>query len=522
MLDLLLRGGTVIDGSGNPGYNASVGVDGGKIVLLRAGSADARRVIDVNGLLVVPGFLDAHSHSDFVFFRNPRPDMKLRQGVTTEIVGNCGSSSAPLAEGNRVFMEPHVEEGITALGEYRTVGEYIDRVREHGLINNQAFLVGHKAIRTAILGMENRAPSPHELEEMKNLLAEAMEQGAFGLSTGLLYPPMCFAHLDELVALSQVVADRGGVFTCHMRNYSSGVVDSVQEMLQIVRGSGVAAQISHFMLAGRNNWGKASEVLALIDEARRDGVDITFDQYPYPAANPDVVSLLPPWMHEGGLDKTLERLKDAQLREKAAREMEEGTGGWESISAEAGWERLVLLSEVLDAISGKTLQEIAELRGQRPAHVAFDLLLEDPHARLIAHWVSEYDLREVMQHHCQMVSSDSSVPGPLAHPRSYGTFPRVLGEYVRKASVLTWEEAIRKMTWATARRFGLQDRGLILNGWQADLVVLNPQTVAARATFEEPDRYPVGIDYVIVAGQIVVDKGEHTGHLCGQALKRAN
>jgi N-acyl-D-aspartate/D-glutamate deacylase len=521
MLDLLLRGGTVIDGSGNPAYGANVGVDDGKIVLLRAGADEARRVIDVAGLLVVPGFIDAHSHSDFVFFRDPRPDMKLRQGVTTEIVGNCGSSPSPLTGGNRAFMEPHVEDGIRALGKYRSLGEYLDKVQEHGLINSQAFLVGHKPIRTAILGMENRAPLPHELEEMESLLAEAMDQGAFGLSSGLLYPPMCFAHLDELVALCRVVAERGGVFTCHMRNYSSEIVDSVQEVLQIARDSGVPAQISHFMLAGRTNWGKASEVLAMIDEAREDGVDVTFDQYPYPAANPNAVSLLPPWMHEGGLDKTLERLKDARLRKKAAHEMQEGIPGWESISQEAGWERLVLLSEVLDAISGKALQEVAEIRGQEPTDAVFDILVDDPHARLIAHWVSEYDLRELMQHHCQMVSSDSSIPGPLAHPRSYGTFPRVLGEYVRKAKVLSWEEAIRKMTWATARRFGIRDRGLILDGWQADLVVLNPETVTALATFEEPDRYPAGIDYVIVNGQIAVDQGEHTGRLSGEAVRRA-
>jgi N-acyl-D-amino-acid deacylase len=522
MLDLLLQGGTVLDGSGNPGYRANVGVEAGEIVLLSAEPANARRVIDATGLLVTPGFIDPHSHSDFVFFLEPRPDMKLRQGVTTEIVGNCGSSSAPLAGDSVAFLEPQVEDGIAALGEYSSFGEYLDRVQQRGLINNQAVLVGHRAIRTAVLGMQDRAPSADELAEMKALLAEALDQGAAGLSSGLLYPPMCFADMGEMVDLCRVVAERGKVFACHMRNYSSEMVQSVREMIEIATRSGVATQISHFMLAGKGNWGRAPQVLAMIDEARQGGVDIALDQYPYRAANPNVASLLPPWMHERGLDATLDRLKDAGLRDRAAREMEEGMPGWESISREAGWENLVVLSEELDGVSGRTLREIADYRGQEPPAAAFDILLEDPHARLIAHWVSEEDLREVMRHHCQMVSSDSSVPGPLAHPRTYGTFPRILGEYVCTEGVLTWEEAIRKMTWFAASRFGLGKRGLILDGWRADLVVLNPETVAAKATFEEPNRYPVGIEYVIVNGQVVVESGEHNGLLCGTVVRHTS
>jgi len=520
MFDLLLHGGTVIDGTGNPRYWTDVAVQDGRIVLPRGQTSGAHRVIDASGLYIVPGFIDPHSHSDFVFFLDPRPDMKLRQGVTTEIVGNCGSSSAPLAGNNLLFLEPHVGESLATLGKYQSFGEYLDRVESHGLINNQAFLVGHKALRTAILRMEDRPASPEELDEMKALLAASLDEGAVGLSSGLLYPPMCFAGNDELVELNRVVAERGKVFACHMRNYSSEMMQSVREMIEIAKGSGVATQISHFMLAGRGNWGRAPEVLAMIDEARQDGVDIALDQYPYTAANPYVRSLLPPWMHEGGLTATLERLRDQGLRDKAAHEMEEGLPGWESISKESGWENLVVLSDQLDEVSGRTLQEIGESAAQEPAMAAFDILLEDPHAGLIAHWVSEADLREVMTHHCQMVSSDSSEPGPLAHPRTYGTFPKILGDYVRRDHVLTWEEAVRKMTGFAARRFGLQDRGLILNGWHADLVVLNPETVTAWATFEEPDRYPVGIDYVIVNGHIAVERGQYNGGVCGEVVKR--
>lgn len=520
MLDLVLLGGTVIDGTGNPGYHAHVGVENGTIVLLRGDQVDGRRVVDASGLFVTPGFVDPHSHSDFVFFRDPRPDMKLRQGVTTEIVGNCGMSAAPLAGDNVRFLDPYVSEGLAVLGEYHTVGEYLERLEGHGLINNQAALVGHQTIRTAVLGMQDRAASAAELREMKHLLALALDDGAIGLSSGLLYPPMCFAPTDELVALCQVVAQRGGLFTCHMRNYSSEIVDSVGEIVEIAKRSGVRAQISHLMLAGRSNWGKARGVLDMIDAAREEGVDVAFDQYPYSAANPSVAALLPLWMHEGGLDKTLERLRDPQQRERAAREMEEGVPGWESIAREAGWDNLVVLTDEVDDISGRTLKHIAELWEQSPAAAAFDILLEDPHARIIAHWVNEDDLRELMRHECQMVSSDSSEPGPLAHPRTYGTFPRILGEYVRGEGILMWEEAIRKMTSLAARRFGLDRRGMILDGWQADMVVFNPATVGAMATFEQPDKYPVGIEYVIVNGETVVEGGSHNGNVCGRIVKR--
>jgi len=519
MLDLLLRGGMVIDGSGNPGYRANLGAEGDRIVLLGAAAASAKRVIDVDGLAVVPGFIDAHSHSDFVFFREPRPDMKLRQGVTTEIVGNCGSSSAPLLEKSLPYLDEHTPEAVTTLGKYATFGEYLERIQEHGLINNQAILVGHKLIRTAVLGMEARPASPQELDEMKDILSAALDEGAIGLSSGLLYPPMCFAAADELVQLCRVVAEKGGIFTCHMRNYSSEMVASLGEMIELGKRSGAAVHISHLMLAGKGNWGKTAEVLSKIDEARASGGDITFDQYPYTAANPYLRSMLPPWMHEGGLEAMLDRLRDAALRARAAKEMEEGVPGWESIAKDAGWENLVVLSAKLPEISGQSLREIAANQRKEAADAVFDLLFQDPDASLIAHWVKEDDVRTIMKHHCQMVSSDSAEPGPLAHPRTYGTFPRIFGEYVRTQGALSWEEAVRKTSNFAARRFGLDRRGMILEGWQADLVVLDPDTVADRATYDQPNRYPAGIEYVIVNGIIVVEGNEHNGRLEGRVLK---
>jgi N-acyl-D-amino-acid deacylase len=518
MLDLLLRGGLVIDGSGNPAYKASVGVEGDKIVLPGAGADSAQRVIEADGLLVMPGFIDPHSHSDFVFYRDPRPDMKLRQGVTTEIVGNCGSSSAPILEKSLPYLDENTPEALATLGKYSSFAEYLERIQKRGLINNQALLVGHKLIRTAVLGMEARPASPAELERMKEILAAALDEGAIGLSSGLLYPPMCFAAAEEVIELCRVVAEKGKIFTCHMRNYSSEIVESLSEMIELARRSGAPVHISHFMLAGKSNWGKAGEILALIDQARADGADLTFDQYPYTAANPYLRSMLPTWMHEGGIEAMLGRLRDAALREQAAQEMEEGMPGWESIAKDAGWENLVVLSPKLPEISGQSLREIATNQRKEATDTVFDLLLQDPGANLIAHWVKEDDVVTILRHHCQMVSTDSSEPGPLAHPRTYGSFPKIFGEYVRSQGALLWEEAVRKTSNFAARRFGLDRRGMILDGWHADLVVLSPDTVAATATYDQPDQYPVGIEYAIVNGKVVVEGGEHNGLLQGRVL----
>jgi N-acyl-D-amino-acid deacylase len=518
MLDLLLTGGMVIDGGGNPGYKASVGVQDGKILLLRTEEASADRVIDVGGLTVVPGFIDPHSHSDFVFFRDPRPDMKLRQGVTTEIVGNCGSSSAPILEKSLPFLDEHTPETVATLGEYSSFGEYVERIEKRGLINNQALLVGHKLIRTAVLGMEARPASPEELEQMKEILAASLDEGAIGLSSGLLYPPMCFAADDEVIELCRVVAERGRIFTCHMRNYSSEIVESLNEMIELAKRSGAPVHISHFMLAGKRNWGKGADILALIDRARAEGADVTLDQYPYTAANPYLRSMLPTWMHEGGLGAMLDRLEDGTLRERAAREMEEGVPGWESIAKDAGWENLVVLSPKLPEISGRSLREIASDQRKAATDTVFDLLLEDPGANLIAHWVKEEDVITILRHHCQMVSTDSLEPGPLAHPRTYGSFPKIFREYVRRQGVLSWEEAVRKTSNFAARRFSLDRRGMILDGWHADLVVLNPDTVAATSTYDHPDQYPVGIEYVIVNGNVVLEKDKQNAGLHGRVL----
>lgn len=512
-MDLFIRGGTIVDGANTLIFNGNIGIQNGKMALVQPGTEpshieNASQVIEATGLIVTPGFIDAHTHSDMVFFHEPRPDMKLRQGVTTEISGNCGSTAAPANEKNLHLLDPFAIETVETIGTYNNFAGYLEKVQKHGLINNQAVLVGHKAIRTMVMGMQARKANPDELSAMKDLLAESLDQGGLGLSSGLFYPPMCFADTNELIELCRVTAGRGKIFACHIRNYSSEVFQAVGEMLEVAEKSGVAVQISHIMVAGRSNWGKSDQLLATIDHARQKGLDVSFDQYPYRAAVPGLLALLPPWMHEGGVDCTIERFNDSKLREKARKDIINGLPGWENVSHQAGWENLVVLSNKIGDMSNSSIQAIADHQQLDPPSVVFSILLKDPYCNLIAHWVDEEDVISFMQPNCQMWGSDSAEPGPLAHPRTYGAYPKILREYVFEKHVLSLERAIHKMTLLPAKRFGLKNRGMIKKGWAADLTIFDPQTIAARSTFEHPDQYPEGIKYVIVNGKLAVKGGK--------------
>ncbi len=363
-MDLYIRGGLVVNGAGEAAYRADLGVQDSQIACILYNPTDRVAfdcpVIDAAGLIVVPGFIDAHTHSDFVFFQEPRPDMKLRQGVTTEVCGNCGMSAAPATSQNLPYLEPYVKETLDAVGDFSSFGDYRDKVEKHGLINNQIALVGHKALRTLAMGMQARRAMPDDLAIMVQALDKALDQGAAGLSSGLFYPPMCFSETDELVELCKVVAKHGKLFTCHMRNYSTMVFQAVEEMLTVARKSGVAVQISHLMTAGRGNWGKSEQLLEAIDHVRAEGCDVTFDQYPYRAALPGLLALLPPWMHEGGVACTVERLKDQDLCNRARNDIANGLPGWENVSEQAGWENLVVMSPKIGDRSSRTIQSIAK------------------------------------------------------------------------------------------------------------------------------------------------------------------
>ncbi|MEM2841923.1 MAG: D-aminoacylase [Thermoproteota archaeon] len=536
--DIIIKNGKIINGTGNPWFMADIGIRNGRIDKIgRIKQGEAERIIDVKGLLVCPGFIDAHSHSDFTIFFNNRVESAIRQGITTMITGQCGSSLAPVNPARMSTLLEHVSPSIPP-GEklnldWTTFRGYLDRLEEVGCSSNLATLVGHGSVRIAVMGMEARPPTYEELGIMKMLVAEAMEAGAFGMSTGLIYPPGIFSTTDEIVELCRVVAKYDGVYVSHIRGEGENLLDAVWEAIVIGERAMVPVQISHHKASGRKVWGKTEETLKLMEEARVRGVEVTCDQYPYIAGSTSLVTVLPPWAHEGGIERLLSRLRDPETREKIRYDIEHGLPGWHNLILSYGWENIVISSvksEKNKIIEGKNLVEAMRLKDKPDEFTTlFDLLLEENgEATIITFSMNEDDVRRVMKHPLQMVGTDSSsvAPyGPLArgkpHPRAYGTIPRILGKYVREEGALSIEDAIRKMTSFPAQKFKLKGRGLIMEGFWADIVVLDPDKVIDKATFQEPHQYPEGVEYVIVNGEVIVERGEHTGRLAGKVLRHS-
>jgi N-acyl-D-amino-acid deacylase len=520
VLDLLIRGGRIVDGAGNPWYEADVGVRDGRIAAIgRLEGASADRVIDAGGHVVAPGFIDAHSHSDISPLVSPLCESKVRQGVTTECVGQCGSSATPRGPGDEVGA------GVTQAA-WTTAREYLEALGEKGHAVNLTFLVGQGNLRRVVMGYADRPATPDELEAMKSLLRDGLEAGAMGLSTGLIYPPGSFAPLEEIISLARVAAEYGGLYATHMRDEGAGLLASVQEALTVGRAAGLPVQIAHHKVVGEANWGKVAESLRLIDAARADGTDVTFDQYPYEATSTGLRSIVPQWAHEGGPKKLIDRLKDPTTRTLLGGQVDriqEADGGWQKIYVTA------VTGVANKAVEGRNMAEIAAMRGRTAWEAAFDLLIEENlDVGMIRFGMCEEDIVTVMRHPCGMFGTDGRALAPygplgvgVPHPRNYGTFPRVLGRYVREKGILSLEAAIRKMTSFPAQRYGLSDRGLLRPGLAADITVFNPDTVADQATFGQPHQYAAGIPYVIVNGVVVVDGGEHTGATPGRVLTRA-
>jgi len=531
MYDLLVNNGLVVDGTGNPWFRADVGIKDGKIADICAlHSAGAEGALDAKGLVVAPGFIDMHSHSELSLLINPRAESSIRQGVTTEVVGNCGSSAAPLNDALRKEVgktAPILEDAKLRL-EWSTMDEYLKGLEGKGVAQNVVTLVGNGNLRALAIGFEARPAKGDELAEMKRALAQALEDGAFGLSSGLIYPPSCYADTRELVELCRIVARYGGIYASHIRGEGERLIAAVKEAIEIGRRSGVPVEISHHKAAGRANWGKVKRTLKLIDEARGRGIDVTCDVYPYLAGSTGLDSVLPPHYWEGGVDRLVERLKNPEIRRRLRREMVKGGRGWSSMLRAGGWGTIMIsYCHGHREYEGKTITELARLNGNNPFDFVFDLLIEEKASVGIVHFMMrEEDLRAVLAHPASMIGSDSSAAAPYGvlgkgkmHPRTYGTFTRVLGEYVRTRSLLTLEEAIRKMTSLPAQKLKLRDRGLIRKGFWADITVFNRGAVMDKATYSMPHAYPVGIEYVIVNGKMVIDRGEHTGALAGQALR---
>jgi N-acyl-D-amino-acid deacylase len=525
--DLVVSGGSLVDGTGAPSLRADLGISGARIAAIGdLSSATAARRIDAHGCVVCPGFIDAHSHSDLSLLSDGRALSKVHQGVTTEIVGNCGLGVAPIespsaAAGVRdaIYI---VDPDPSVTWTWRSMAEYLERLEMSGVSLNVAALAGHLAIHASVIGYQNRPPANDELHRMETLLDEALDQGAIGLSTGLMYAPISYSDVDELAALGRVVARYDRVFAMHMRNYGDHLLDAVNEAIEVGTRSGCRIQASHLCVVGRRNWGKTSDALSRMDQARADGVRVRADIYPYVAGSANLSQLLPGWAHEGGTASMVERLRTPAERERIRRE-------WQTTLVQRWDEILVCWVRPGGdtSVVGKRVTEIAAERHAEPDATALDLIAaEHGLVNMIAFGRSEDDLQAVLRHPETLIGSDGLAVDPEGpsgsghpHPRYYGCYPRLLGRYVREQPMLGLEDAIHRSTGLVAETFGIRDRGVLQVGHAADVVVFDPVTILDEATFLEPNQFPTGIGTVIVNGTLVVDHGTHTGTRPGRIVR---
>jgi N-acyl-D-amino-acid deacylase len=525
MYELVLKNGRVVDGTGAPGFEADVAIDGPAIAAVGPALA-GRETIDCSGHVVAPGFIDTHSHSDVKVLADPILPMKLRQGITLEVFGQDGISVAPVKAEDRGAWRQKLSGLLGDFGvewTWTSVGEYLDRVAAARPAQDVAYLAPHGALRQHAMGGEDRRATEAETRAMQGLLQAALDQGACGMSTGLIYPPCCYGDTAELVALGKVLAGAGRPLVVHMRSESDRILEAIAEMARVARESGCAVHVSHLKVAGRRNWGGAGAVVAALEAARNEGLRMTADQYPYAAGSTLLGAILPPWAHDGGSEATLARLRDPAARARMRAAMADpGPTDWDNFWGWSGPEGIL----VADIPSGghpewlgKTLAQIAALRGQDPFEAGFDLLLEE---RMGVAMVSFSQDEAVVERFLRLPYANVCTDGLLGgrpHPRAYGTYPRILGRYVREKGILTLEEAVRKMTSQAARAFGFEGVGLVREAFRANLVVFDPRTVADRATFEEPVQFPAGVRDVIVGGAPAVRGGEPTGARAGKIVQ---
>lgn len=529
MLDLVLKNGRVVDGTGTPWFFGDVGIKDGAIVEIGRVNQKAQAIINIYGQVVSPGFIDGHCHSDLMVLDEPESEIKLQQGVTTEVVGNCGMTPAPFTKQTLDLLRSYVEPVLGKTERewsWETVEQYINSLHNAKPSENVATYVGHGTLRIAVMGFENRPASDGELDRMKGLLEEALQAGAVGLSLGLMYAPGNYTPREELVELGSVLQRFDGLLATHIRGEGDSLIPSIEEVIWIAERCSVPLQISHLKAAGKSNWGNVTRAMEIVEDARSRGIDVTCDVYPYTAGSTTLTTLLPPWALEGGVSRALERLKDPSTREKIKEELRREHDGWDNLVASTGWESVYVssLSKGPDAtLEGKHLSEISETRGVDPTECMMDLLLEqDGKASIVFFHMAGTDVEQVLRWDRSLIASDSlHDQAEKPHPRLYGTFPRVLGRYVREKKLLTLEEAIRKMTSFPARRFKLGKRGLVAPGYAADLVVFDPGAISDEATYDDPKRSPEGISCVLVNSEMAVESGVHRGARAGRAIERS-
>ena len=527
MFDILIENGQVVDGSGVPRYRADVATKGDRIVEVgRLEGAEAETVIDASGCVVTPGFVDMHSHTDFTLPICPTADSLVHQGITTAVVGQCGASPVPLLAETReqVIAMMESEEAPLPWDEWSTFGSYLDYLRQIGTSINVVPLVGQGMVRAAVMGFSADPASDAQMARMQTEVARAMDEGAIGVSTGLIYPPGSYASTEELIAVTRPAGERNGFYFSHIRGEGDTLLEAVAEAIRIGRETGAAVQISHFKAAGRDNWGKSAQALELIDQARAEGLDVTADMYPYLAGSTSLTAALPEWAQEGGKEAILKRLADAKTRQKMTADMQ--STGFFRITE---WDKVLISGSPKNRdYEGRYVADLAAGAGKSPHDWIFDALLETELAvSMITFMMSEENRRVEVRYLAMMIGTDSSgraTEGPLSkgvpHPRGYGTYPRVLGRYVREQGVISLEEATWKISGFPAQKLRWTDRGLVKKGYKADLVILDPDTVADRATYEAPHQYPVGIPHVIVNGKLVIHDNSHTQARPGSVLGR--
>lgn len=497
--DIIIKGGKIIDGCGNSWYKADIAIIGDRIAKIGGiNQANARETIDASELIIAPGFIDIHTHCDRGLIERPTADNYLQQGVTTVLGGNCGGSQWP-------------------------IGKFLRSLKQKGISLNFATLVGHNTIRREVMAMEDRAPTPQELDKMKKMVAQAMEEGAIGLSTGLKYLPGAYSKTEEVVELASVATSYGGLYATHMRDEGKDIIESIKETIRIGREAQIRVQISHHKIINPDKEGISKETLSLIQQARAEGIEITLDQYPYSATSTGISVLFPLWAMEGGNHKFAERVKEPETRKK----IEEAISDNILYDRGGGDPKNIVISscESDPSLEGKSLAQILQERGIEPtadnaAKLVTELQLQGS-ARALYHCLRQEDIRRIMASPLVMVASDGSICQPgigVPHPRNYGTYPRVLGFYVREEGIISLENAIRKMTSLPAQMLRLRRRGKLIEGYFADITIFDPTKIKDTASWKNPHQYPVGIEWVIVNGKIVISKGRHMGGLPGQIL----
>ncbi len=532
--DLVIKGGKVLDGTGSPWFSRDIGISNGKIKSLGRIPAEGSKVIDAKGLIVAPGFIDLHNHADHGILAFPDATNYLMQGVTTSVAGNCGLSMAPLnpvyVELLKSYLSPFLRKGFDYGWDWQSANDFYQKVEAKGTAMNIAPLVGQGTIRLAVMGFASGKPTTEEMREMKKLLIQALDDGAFGMSSGLIYPPGSYSSTEELIELASVLSNYGAIYTTHMRNEGDKLIESLDEAIRIASENNIPLEISHHKVAGMTNFGKVHGALKIMAEARQRGIEVNCDVYPYTAGSTTITSALPNWVLEGGISQMLERLTDGETRKAIESEISEDRMSNTNRIKSSDWKGIFVADcPQHPKYEGKSLEHIFREKGSfaSPYQAFFDWLLEtEANATIVLFSMCEEDMRTVLVNPLSSIISDGWVTSPDAggkpHPRAYGTFPRVLGKYVREEKLLTLEQAVMKMTSLPAEKIGLKDRGIIREGFQADLTIFDADAIIDKATFAEPHQYAEGIKHVLINGQLVVDKGKPTGLRPGRILKRVN